>query len=124
MSVRNETGKTGEAVARKYLEDSGYTILDVNWRFHHYELDIVASNGESLAIIEVKTRSANFLIAPELAVDKRKIQRLVTAADAYSRLKKIDMPVRFDVICLIKHGDDYSVYVHIEDAFYPPIRTR
>ena len=73
MAERNETGKQGESEARQYLEENGYNVLETNWRFHHYELDIVATNGQELIIIEVKTRSANYLIAPELAVNKSKI---------------------------------------------------
>lgn len=122
MAERNETGKQGEVIARKYLEDNGYKVLETNWRFHHYELDIVATNGEELAIIEVKTRSDNYLVAPELAVDKGKIRRIVTASDAYVRMKGIDLPIRFDIICLIKKGSDYRVEDHIEDAFFAPIR--
>ncbi|MDR1813765.1 MAG: YraN family protein [Tannerella sp.] len=124
MSEKYETGKTGEEGARDYLESLGYKILDMNWHFHHFELDIVADNGEELVVIEVKTRSDNFLIAPELAIDKPKIRRIVAAADAYSQIKKIDKPVRFDIICLIKKGDEYKVETHLEDAFFAPLKQR
>ena len=122
MAERNETGKQGESIARQYLEENGYNVLETNWRFHHYELDIVATDGKELIIIEVKTRSENYLIAPEHAVNKGKIRRIVTASDAYARMKHIDLPVRFDLICLIKKGDSYTVENHIEDAFFAPIR--
>jgi Predicted endonuclease distantly related to archaeal Holliday junction resolvase len=122
MAERNETGKHGETIARQYLEENGYNVLETNWRFHHYELDIVATDGKELVIIEVKTRSDNYLIAPEHAVNKGKIRRIVTASDAYARMKRIDLPVRFDLICLIKKGDSYTVENHIEDAFFAPIR--
>jgi len=122
MAERNETGKRGELEARRYLEENGYKVIDTNWRFHRIELDIVATDGKELVIVEVKTRSDNYLIAPELAVDKRKVRRIVTAADAYARIKGIDLPIRFDVICLIRNGASYTVSDHIEDAFYAPIR--
>ena len=122
MAERNETGKQGESVAKRYLEENGYDVLETNWRFHHYELDIVATDGKELIIIEVKTRSDNYLIAPELAVNKGKIRRIVTASDAYARMKGVDMPIRFDIICLIKKGDSYFVENHIEDAFFAPMR--
>ena len=122
MAERNETGKQGESVARQYLEENGYNVLETNWRFHHYELDIVATDGKELIIIEVKTRSDNYLIAPEHAINKGKILRIVTASDAYVRMKRIDLPIRFDLICLIKKGDLYTVENHIEDAFFAPMR--
>ena len=122
MAERNETGKQGESVAKQYLEENGYDVLETNWRFHHYELDIVATDGKELIIIEVKTRSDNYLIAPELAVNKGKIRRIVTASDAYARMKGVDLPIRFDIICLIKKSASYSVENHIEDAFFAPMR--
>ena len=122
MAERNETGKQGESVAKQYLEENGYDVLETNWRFHHYELDIIATDGKELVIIEVKTRSDNYLIAPELAVNKGKIRRIVTASDAYARMKGINLPIRFDIICLIKKGASYSIENHIEDAFFAPMR--
>jgi len=122
MADRNETGKRGELEARRYLEEKGYKVIDTNWRFHRIELDIVATDGKELVIVEVKTRSDNYLIAPELAVDKKKVRRIVTAADAYARMKVIDLPIRFDIICLIRNSGSYTVSDHIEDAFFAPIR--
>jgi putative endonuclease len=122
MAEKNETGKQGEAVAWQYLEDHGYKVMETNWRFHHYELDIIATNGEELIVVEVKTRADNYLMAPELAVDKRKIRRIVTASDAYVRMKKIDLPIRFDIISLIRQGTVCSVENHFEDAFFAPVR--
>ena len=122
MAERNETGKQGESIARQYLEENGYNVLETNWRFHRFELDIIATDEKELIIIEVKTRSDNYLIAPELAVNKSKIRRIVTASDAYARMKHIDLPIRFDIICLIKKGASYSVEDHIEDAFFAPIK--
>ena len=50
-----ETGNKGELLARNYLEDKGYTILDHNWRNQHLELDIVAQKDGKLVVVEVKT---------------------------------------------------------------------
>ena len=120
MAIRNDIGKNGESTARSYLEKKGYQILKVNWHFHHYELDIVAVDGEDLVVVEVKTRSEDFLIPPEEAVDLKKIKRTVAAADAYVRLFNISLPVRFDIITVLKKNDNYSIQEHIEDAFYAP----
>ena len=82
MAKRNETGKEGESVARAFLEKRGYRITHTNWHWHHYELDIVAVKDACLVVVEVKTRSGDYLLAPEEAVDTLKIRRLVAAADA------------------------------------------
>ena len=51
----------------------------------------------------------------------KKIRRIVAAADAYVRQFNINLPVRFDIVCLIKNGHRYEVE-HIEDAFYAPLK--
>ena len=120
MAQQNQTGKEGEMAARTYLQKKGYLILHANWHFHHYELDIVAQHGQELVVVEVKTRSAMPLLEPEDAVDEKKIKRTVAAADAYIRYFNCDLPVRFDVITLLKDSSGYHIQDHIEDAFYPP----
>lgn len=121
MAKRNEIGKEGEFLARTYLEKRGYTISHINWHWHHYELDIIAVSEEELVVVEVKTRSADYLLAPEEAVDEAKIKRTVTAADAYVRYFNVNLPVRFDIILLVKQAGGYTIE-HIEDAFYAPSR--
>lgn len=119
MAARNEIGKEGEAIARKYLTDRGYLIRHFNWHWHHYELDIVAVKEEELVVVEVKTRAADYLVDPEKAVDRGKIRRTVAAADAYVRLYNLSLPVRFDVMFLVGAKGQYQIE-HIEDAFYAP----
>ena len=121
MAKRNETGKDGEAVARVFLEKHDYTIVHTNWHWHHYELDIVAMKDGELVVVEVKTRSDDYLLAPEEAVDNGKIRRIVTAADAYVRFFNLELPVRFDIITVIKKGKEYEID-HIDDAFYAPCK--
>lgn len=84
MARRNETGKEGESLARAFLEKHEYKVVHTNWRWHHYELDIVAEREGELVVVEVKTRSEDFLLAPEDAVDTAKIRRIVAAADRKS----------------------------------------
>lgn len=119
MAEHNEIGKKGEQLACDYLKAHGYQILHSNWHWHHYELDIVARQGKELVVVEVKTRAANYLMAPEYAVDQGKIRRIVAAADAYVRRYNIDLSVRFDLMLLIHKEGKYSIE-HVEDAFYAP----
>ncbi|MDR0430818.1 MAG: YraN family protein [Tannerellaceae bacterium] len=123
MIEQNLIGKEGEEEARNYLIQHDYVIFHSNWRFRHYELDIVATKDDELIIVEVKTRSYGCLIAPEDAVDKGKIKRIVSAADVYARYFRLSMPVRFDIITLIKDDNGYKIE-HIEDAFYAPLQKR
>ncbi len=117
---KTEIGRAGEAVAREYLEQRGYRVLHINWRSGHYELDIVARRLEWLVVVEVKTRDRHRILEPEDAVDAAKIRRTVAAADAYVQTFDIDLPVRFDILSLIKRSDGSYRIEHIEDAFYAP----
>ncbi len=121
MAERNETWKEGEAIARKYLSDRQFTILNKNCHWHHYDIDILSMKEGELVVVEVKTRAEDFLVDPEEAIDRGKIRRIVSAADAYVRFFDIDLPVRFDVMILIGRQGNYRVE-HIEDAFYAPCR--
>ena len=121
MAEQNDLGKDGEARARDYLIRQGYTILHTNWRWHHYELDIVAMKEGELIVVEVKTRSEGYLRSPEEALVNKKIMRIVAAADAYVRYFNLEMPVRFDIITLVKGKEGFQIE-HIDDAFYAPCR--
>lgn len=120
MAAHNETGKEGEAEACAWLERKGYQVIHSNWRWHHYELDIIAIRDNELVVVEVKTRAENYLLPPEKSVTKGKIKRIVTATDAYIRYHKIQLPVRFDLIIVIKKNGGHEIE-HIEDAFYAPV---
>ncbi|MDR1557003.1 MAG: YraN family protein [Tannerellaceae bacterium] len=123
MAEQNLTGKEGEEEARSFLIEQGYVIYHVNWRWKHYEIDIIAADDEELVVVEVKTRSADYLVSPEESIDRGKIRRLVAAADVYVRRFRLDKPVRFDIITLIKNENGYETE-HIENAFYAPVQGR
>ncbi len=111
-------GKKGEEIAQQHLITLGYQILETNWYFHHYELDIVARDGDELVIVEVKARSRSSYEHPSEAITKRKIGFLVNAAEAYIQQHNSDLDTRFDVISIIFLGNDFNLE-HIKDAFYP-----
>ena len=120
MAQHNNTGKEGEEEARIYLQKQGYRILHSNWRYGHYELDIVAEKDNELIFVEVKTRTSTDYEAPEDAVTKPKIKRIVAAADEYIQLNNIELPPRFDIISVYKTSKGAEIE-HFEDAFYAPI---
>ena len=120
MAFHNDLGADGEDLAVSYMKRKGFTILDRNWHFGHKELDMVARNESMLVIAEVKTRSSTEFGQPEDAVDDRKIRRIVSAADCYIKRCQIDLPVRFDIISIVRQNGNVAIN-HIENAFFPPI---
>ena len=120
MAKHNETGKKGEEVAKEMLIKKGYTILHTNWVIGKLELDIVATFENTLIIIEVKTRDRLDFGSPSDMVSNSKIRNIVNATDAYIHKFDINTDVRFDVVSVVKNGENY-IPEHIEDAFYPPL---
>lgn len=120
MAQHNQLGSRGEDLAAGYLRDQGYHLLERNWRFGKGEIDIICSKGKTLVIAEVKTRSTEFFGQPEEAVNKRKRQFLIRAADAYVNKKNLLMEVRYDILSIIIRDHMHKIR-HIEDAFYPTL---
>ena len=117
MAQHNELGKKGEQLAIDYLVKKGYTILDKNWRFQKAEVDIIAQKKETLAVVEVKTRSSIEFGNPLDFVNPKKIKLLVSAIDEYVVSKNLDVDVRFDIIAIV-HENKNFILEHLEDAFY------
>ncbi len=118
MADHNELGKEGEQIAVDLLLEKGYKIIERNWRFQKAEIDIIAQKEKNtLAVIEVKTRSNSAVGKPEEFVTKNKIKLLVKAANEYVIAQELDVEVRFDIISVIKNSK-YQKVDHLKDAFY------
>lgn len=111
-----EYGVTGEQMATRYLEDQGYVILDRNYRKGHKEVDIIALDHDEIAVVEVKTRTSDAILAPEQAVDHQKRQNIIRVADSYVRKNNRTEPVRFDIISIVGSGAEAEIR-HIKNAF-------
>jgi putative endonuclease len=82
----------------------------------------VACTDEEIVFVEVKTRSSVIYSSPEEAVNNQKINHLIAAADLYVKIFDIDLPARFDIISIVGQEPNFDID-HIEDAFYPPVKT-
>lgn len=117
MAQHNELGNTGEQLAVDFLIKHGYEILERNYRFDKAEVDIIAKLNNTLAIIEVKTRSSIDFGNPQDFVKPKQIQRLVKAVDEYVISNDLDVEVRFDIIAIIRENKEFKIE-HLENAFY------
>jgi putative endonuclease len=117
MAEHNELGEKGEDLAAKMLEQKGYEVLDRNWRWGRYEIDIVAKKNNLIIVSEVKTRRSNYFGEPEEFVSVAQQKRLVASANEYIERFNLDLEVRFDIISIIYNSKQRKVH-HIEDAFY------
>ncbi len=112
-------GDFGEKAAMGYLKENGYEILSEKYLVKGGEVDLIAYKDNILVFVEVKTRSTNAFGSPAEAVDKRKIERLKLAAEAFYRENPYDAEVRFDVFEVYAEYVENEPYVkeinHIEN---------
>jgi putative endonuclease len=81
---QQRVGQWGEAAAARYLERRGFTIVARNMRTSYGEIDLIARHPQGeLVFVEVKTRTSENFGFPEEAVNARKLEHLVSAAQAY-----------------------------------------
>jgi putative endonuclease len=121
MSESHDLGQKGEELAVDYLKKAGFKILFRNWKWGKHEIDIIAEKKDIVIFAEVKTRTDDYQMHPVSAVTKEKQKSIILAADGYVRKFSIDKDSRFDVITIIKKGEQFEID-HIEDAFYPTLR--
>ena len=94
-------GKIGEELAAAYLAEAGYRILERNYRCLFGEIDIVAQEGETLVFVEVKSRSSGAYGDPQLAVGRRKQQKISRISVHYLAERRLcHRPARFDVVAV------------------------
>ncbi len=122
MAAHNELGKWGEEQAVAYLKRHGYFIRNVDWRYGHRDLDIVALTPDTrtLVFFEVKTRTTTELSKPEDAIDRNKIRNIGYAANSYILQNNIVIDARFDIITVVGSVQQGEPMIeHVEDAFNP-----
>ena len=99
-----KTGFLGETAAEAYLLNKGYKIIDRDYRTKYAEIDLIAWDKDVLVFIEVKTRAGEFSGAPEEAIGKDKINRLINHAGAYAAMKNYGGACRIDTACVVLDG--------------------
>ncbi len=118
MAEHNITGKTGEDIAVAYLKAKGYQIIELNKKFGHAEIDIIAKIGNEYVFVEVKTRTSDYFGFPEESIDDKKIALMGKAAEKFCIEKGEELEIRFDLISLVLGNAKHDI-IHIEDAFFP-----
>lgn len=112
-------GKAAEEHAARWLRARGLEILATRYRCREGELDVVASHGGVLIVVEVKARSRRRWGRGAEAVDLRKQRRLVAATRRFLWDRGwTGRPVRFDVV-EVDACDGRLEVTWLPDAFRP-----
>jgi len=115
---KRREGDYGEELACRYLTKKNYHIIERNYSCKTGEVDIIASDGDLIAFIEVKTRHRTDYGYPCEAVDRKKQLRLVKTAQFYLKTHTwyAGLQPRMDIIEILLKGDDVFIR-HLENAF-------
>jgi putative endonuclease len=120
MASHNQLGQEGELLAAEWLRQNNFVLLHRNWRHGRYEVDIIASRGDVLHFIEVKTRRSTRFGEPEESVGRSKIGHLLKAGAAYQYEYPRWKRVQYDVLAITlvpgEEGEDREC-VFIEDIY-------
>ena len=119
MSQHNEVGKLGEDLARNFLEEKGYKILEQNYKTKFAEIDLVCEKVEDvswwkksilekqtkLVFVEVRTKIGENFGTPEDTINRQKLWKVLQNAKFYSAFKGWQGPERIDAVCIVLNPD-------------------
>ena len=109
-------GAIGEQAAVDYLRQNGFMIVERNYRIGRSEVDIIASRYNELHFVEVKTRKAGSMTAPEEALTEQKFRAMRRAASAYMAQHHSILEPRFSLIAIEMVGSTVVSLRFVEDA--------
>lgn len=118
MNDNKTTGNLGEELAAEWLIKKGYTIVERNWRYRFWEVDIIASYNNRLHFFEIKTRTTKRFGHPEESIGKEKMQSLKKAAEEYLYRHTQWKYLQFDVLAITIINNNPVEYFLIEDVFF------
>jgi putative endonuclease len=117
MASHNELGVEGENLAAKWMEKNGFKIVQRNWRYSYYEIDLIAMKGDTLCFIEIKTRNASPFGYPEDSVTRKKFKRLQRAADEYLFQNPGYKWIQYHILSITLRKNGEVEYFLLEDVF-------
>ena len=103
-------GRAAEAAAASFLERRGYRILNTNFRAKGGEIDLVAQDGDALAIVEVRYRASSRYGGAAASITHAKRSRIIRAARLLLARNPplARLPARFDVVEVTGPADDLN----------------
>jgi putative endonuclease len=110
----NAGGAEAEALAARFLERQGLTILARNYRCRYGEIDLIARDGATTVFVEVRRRRSQAYGGAAASITAAKRERLLRAARHYLAGRGAAPACRFDA--LLVSGEPARID-WIRDAF-------
>lgn len=116
VRAKDAWGRWGEEQAAQHLKGQGFVVLDRNWRCEFGEIDIVAREGDTLVVCEVKTRSGSGFGSPLEGVTPTKAARLRRLTACWLRAHDVHpREIRIDVVGVLA-GKGPPTVEHVRGA--------
>lgn len=122
-------GRRGERFALEYLKQRhGYRIVAQNFSIPLGrnprgtsvvgEIDLIGYDGETLAFVEVKTRTSEEIATAAAALDRPKQRTIARTAQAYRRLLRLSgVSFRFDLVTVV-FGEETSPTITLHKGYF------
>ncbi len=119
MRASDALGAYGERVAAAHLVDAGMAIVERNWRCDIGEIDILARDGDTLVVCEVKTRQGTEYGTPLEKVTRDKAERLRRLAARWMALNDVHPgDVRIDLVAVVRPPRGRAEVEHVRGAIW------
>lgn len=115
-TCNRQTGRRAEDIAARALLKKGFKILERNFSNKFGEIDIIATDRNTLVFVEVKAKVGEAFGRPEDMINPGKLHRIRNMAAVYLNGKSV--PCRIDVVAVVL--DDFNEVVrltHYENVF-------
>lgn len=107
--TKRAVGDIGEEIAAEYLISRGFHIVDRNVVRHRVEADILAREGKTWVIVEVKTKYGHEYGLPQEMVGPHKQQQLRRFANSLIS-EHGEIAVRIDVVAVtLARGEEPQI---------------
>ncbi|MDR1417912.1 MAG: YraN family protein [Endomicrobium sp.] len=115
-----DVGFNKEKEAIKYIKKLKYKVLVTNFTTKFGEIDIIATDKNSIVFIEVKYRKSLYSGTPQEAVTFTKQQKIIKSSIIYMKMNNIKRDIRFDIIAISNDKIELikSAFVPMQHQYY------
>ena len=122
LTPKRKIGNIGEALAAKHIRKNGYKIIKKNFVAVGNEIDIIAENKDTIAFIEVKTRTVGHEnpreSRPAAAVTREKQKKIIATAKYFLATRSNEKHISLDIVeVYLNENKTQNKIIHIQNAF-------
>ncbi len=115
-------GKEGEEIARNYLINKGFNLIESNYSNNLGEIDLIMSDKDWLVFVEVKLKIGNRFGQPEEMINKNKLSQIKRVAELFlvseSQIAQKFVRYRVDAVCIELNEDITINRINYYDNIY------